>query len=1788
MTTAKHPPIIPGYEIKSEIYAGYKTLVYRAIREQDQLAVVIKLLHCEYPTFNELLQFRNQYIITKNLNFPGIVQPLSLETYGNSYILVMEDLGSISLAEYIKNHKISLKRFLEIAIQLTNILDCLVMNGVIHKDIKPGNILIHPQTKQVQLIDFSIASLLPKETLKVQNPHVLEGTLAYISPEQTGRMNRVIDYRSDFYSLGVTFYELLVGELPFISQDPMELVHCHIAKMPVDLRKRKEIPRVVADIVMKLMAKNAEDRYQSALGLKSDLEICWSQFVNFGKITDFTIGQMDVCDRFLIPEKLYGREAEVQILLDAVTRVSTGTTELMLVAGFSGIGKTAVVNEVHKPITQMQGYFIKGKFEQFNLNIPFSAFVQALRDLIGQLLSASDAELTAWRKKILESVGDNGQVLIAVIPELENIIGKQPPIAELSGSAAQNRFNLLFQKFIAVFATAEHPLVMFIDDLQWADLASLELIKLLLQEQNYLLLLGAYRHNEVAVAHPLMLLLEELQKTGKTVNTITLLPLTYADINQLVADTLHCTTERSHPLTELITRKTQGNPFFITQFLKALHEDKQITFNHQQGYWECDISAITALSLTDDVVEFMAQQLEKLPQPTQEVVKLAACIGNSFDLATLAIVYQQSATNTAIAVWNALAEGLILPQSQLYKFYHRSQQREVNSDSMANVTYRFLHDRVQQAAYALIPTAEKQTTHLTIGKLLLHQTPKVELETKIFDLVNQFQLGIDLVTGAAERQKLAELNLMAGRRAKSATAYGAADKYYTTAIKLLANYSWSDFYDLKLEIYTEAVEVAYLRGDFPQMEQLSEIVLQQVNKILDAVPIYETKIQACSARNQLRLGIDMGVAILHELGINLPPDPSNEDAAAALEKTRLLLGAQKAADLLHLPIMTDTRIQAAIRILSSMFGIAYNCSPEMLPLVICQQVNLSIAYGNTPLSAFAYATYGLILNAFTGAVEISYEFGQLALNLIEKLSTPHLNAKIQAIFNNFIRHWQDRLHNTLTSSLQGYYSGLATGDIEWAVWCICGYSFHVYCAGQELQELEQELASYGQAIAKLQQTTAVNYQKTYHQAVVNLLGGNEIPHRLVGDVYNVEEMLPQHLEVNDRPAVYHAKINTVILCYLLGEYQQAIAEAKIAEQYLDGVPGLYVSVLLPFYDALALMAVDNSAATGERVQSHQDQLEEWAKSAPSNHLHKFQLVAAEVSRAVGQYYAASELYDLAIAGAQANDFIQEEALANELAAKFYWSRGKEKIAAGYMQAAYYCYARWGAKVKTADLEKRYPQLLRPILQQVAVNVNPLETLAAIATPNVSIQASPQATHSSISNINTALDFATILKASQSLSTTIKLDELLHQLTQIILQNSGGDTCILILPDNQGCWQVQAVATPEKTQLGCQSLEGNVNFPVKLLQYVKNTQEVIVIDDLKTELAIIDEYLTQQQPKSIFCLPIRYQGKLIAIMYLQNRFTSSVFTSDRIVIINFLCTQAAISLENARLYQQTQQALEDLQAAQLQIIQSEKMLALGNLVAGVAHEMNNPLGFIAVTLEQLKPMIADITTHLQLYQDTFPEPGAEILDHAAEIDVDYCLEDMPKMIDSMIMAGDRLKNISTSLRIFSRADQDYPVPFNIHEGLDSTILILKHRLKANQHRPAIQVVTEYADLPLIECFPGQLNQVFMNILANAIDAIEESQIGRNFQEITEKPPYISIKTIIIDNHLQITIADNGIGMSAEVQARIFDHLFTTKTVGKGTGLGLAIVRQIIEEKHGGSLTVNSEISQGTQFIITLPT
>ncbi|MGD1805024.1 trifunctional serine/threonine-protein kinase/ATP-binding protein/sensor histidine kinase [Dapis sp. BLCC M126] len=1808
MTTPSSPPVIPGYKISSQLYVGSRTTVYRAIREPESLAVVMKMLTSEYPSFNELLQFRNQYNISKNLNIPGIIRPLSLEYYGNGYILVMEDNGEISLQEYIKTNILSIVEFLEIAIQLTNILRKLHQSNVIHKDIKPANILIHPQTKQVKLIDFSIASLLPKETQEIKSPNILEGTLAYISPEQTGRMNRGIDYRSDFYSLGVTFYELLTGELPFTSDDLMELVHCHIAQMPMPLstsftktENRGEIPQVLSDIVMKLMAKNAEDRYQSGLGLKYDLENCLEQLKETGKIYDFEIAQRDVCYRFLIPEKLYGREKEVSTLLKAFDRVTNGTSEMMLVAGFSGIGKTAIVNEVHKPITRQQGYFIKGKFDQFNRNIPLSAFVQAFRDLMGQLLSENDVQLATWRTKILAAVGENGQVIVEVIPEVEQIIGKQPPITELSGAAAQNRFNLLFQKFIQVFATKEHPLVIFLDDLQWTDLASLQLLQLLMNEVNcgYLLILGAYRDNEVFPAHPLMLTLEQIQKAGAVVNTITLQPLEEMTVNHLLADTLNCSEELAQPLTQLVYQKTKGNPFFTTQFLKALHENGWIQFQPEQGYWECNIAVVRQLALTDDVVEFMALQLQKLSVETQAVLKLAGCIGNKFDLTTLAVVSEKSLGDTAKALWKALQEGLILPQGQLYKLYVE-QITPVVDDSGQTATYKFLHDRVQQAAYSLIPEDQKQITHLQIGQLLLHNTSKTEREERIFEIVNQLNMGMDLITEPEQRNELAHLNLIAGRKAKVANAYAASFEYLMLGIELLPLDSWLQCYDLTRSLYESAAEVAYLGNNFEEMERLIEVVLKQTPTLLDRIKVYDVKIQGYGSQNEFPKALDVALTVLNSLGFSLPESPSQSDIQQALAKNKTFWQEKAPLELIGLPEMEMVESKAAMQILSSIIPIAYQVSPPLFVLSVLKQVDLSLQYGNTDLSAHAYAAYGCILCSMTGEIEEGFDFGQLSLTLLEKFPAKELKAKSLYPVSAIVTHWRQFLGSTLKPLLECYTYALESGDLFHTAWAIYMYGYHSYFMGKELSELEQEMTAHSEQISKIRQESVSQIHNICRQAIFNLMGMNDFPWELRGSAYDEQIMVPLAEAANNQTTLCKYYIQKLILCYWFDDQLTALKIADLVEPYLNAVVG-YVDVpLFHFYDSLARLSVlpqiDESEREGilTKVGANQEKMKKWAHHSPSNYLHKFELVEAERHQVLGNKAEALDYYDRAIAKANENSYIQEEGLGNELAAKFYLNWGKEKIAAGYMQEAYYCYARWGAKAKNSDLEKRYPQLLKPILQQQQVTITPLETIEKITF--VEKFSSTHISTSGNTSISDALDFASILKAAQTISSSIELDRLVTSLTKIILENSGAKKSVLILPKNE-TWHVKAITfinhqetSPEQIQtiLDLESIETCKNIPRKIINYVKNTQETILIDNCQTDISgIIEEYMLEYQPQSILCTPIINQGNLVGILYLENQLTSGVFTKQRLQVINLLSSQAAISLENARLYQQAQQALKDLQQAQLKIVQSEKMSALGNLVAGVAHEMNNPLGFILATLQQTKPIVTDIIEHLKLYQETFSQASEEIIKHADEIDLDYNLEDLPKMIDLMVVAANRLKNISISLRTFSRADKYHKVKFNIHNGLDSTILILKHRLKANTQRPAIEVITDYGDLPQVDCFPGQLNQVFMNILANAIDALDDSNDGRSFQEIKANPNKIIIKTITENEQVKISISDNGKGISPEVKTRIFDHLFTTKEVGKGTGLGLAIAKQIIEEKHEGRLEVESELGKGTSFYIQLP-
>jgi PAS domain S-box-containing protein len=1557
---------LPGYDIAELIYSSSKTLIYRGWRSVDQRPVMIKVINTEYPSVSELIHFRNQLTIARYLNIPGVIQPLALEPCGNGYALVMEDEGFISLREYLtsqrlSNHaersdphadapaRLSLDDFFSIAIQLASVLEGLYQHHIIHKDIKPQNILFHPQSKQIKLTDFSLSSRLPRENPVLHSPNVLEGTLAYMAPEQTGRMNRGVDYRADFYALGITFYELLTGQLPFQSTDPMELVHSHIAQQPIaPIVLNSLIPETVNQIILKLMAKTAEDRYQTAFGLRQDLERCQQEWQQQGGVSNFPLATRDICDRFTIPETLYGREQEVATLLAAFDRVS-GTdqstkshhSELMLVAGYSGVGKTAVVNEVHKPIVRQRGYFIKGKFDQFQRNIPFSAFVQALRDLMRQLLTESRDRIREWQAKILAAVGNNGQILIEVIPELEWVIGAQPAPPNLSGMAAQNRFNLLVQKFIQVFTTSAHPLVFFLDDLQWADSASLHLIRLLIADTDtpYLLLIGAYRDNEVNPAHPLMLTLEEIRKANAAVNQITLAPLDVRSLNCLVADTLSCSAEQAVPLSQLIFQKTNGNPFFTTQFLKSLHQSGLIYFDFENYGWQCDLAQVRTLAASQDVVEFMTLQLQRLPLSTQNVLRLAACIGNEFDLATLSVVYEQSPSQTAIELWPALQEGLVLPISEVYKFY---QTQALNGDSSPDQsddqfdpslqglikqapTYRFLHDRVQQSAYSLIPSLDKQLTHLSIGRLLLQNAcQSSNLDDRLFEIVNQLNVGADLIDDRVEQVELAKLNLTAGRKAKSATAYAAAVSYLSTGLHLLEPDGWQQQYDLMLALYEEAAEAAYLNGQFDQMGQWLAIVWQQATTLLDQMKAYEIQIQAYIAQDQPIEAVNVALAVLKSLGVYLPHNPKHYHVLLALWQTRLALLSKRIDQLVQLPLMTDPTKLAATRILASVMSAASFSLPNLFILIALKILNLSLQYGNLDLSAYAYGTYGQILCGIVGDVNQGYQFGQLAVRLLTKLNAKHLKAKVLMVVNDFVVHWRAHVKETLAPFIEAYQSGLETGDLEFSARSAMVYAYHSYFMGQDLTALSQEIANYSIAIRNLKQTKFIYMNERYRQVVLNLIGQSDNPCRLVGEAYNEDELLPLHFQSNDRNAIFNVYFHKAILCYLFQEYSEALTNIVNAKNYLANATGLLLVPLFHFYESLIQLSMFSSVSNIRQKQilrqvtANQRKLKRWAHHAPMNHLHKFYLVEAERYRVLQQWSQACDAYDRAISLAEEHEYINETALANELAARFYLEQSRSKLAQLYLTDAYYSYVRWGAKAKVKALEKQYPQLATLVSGKSSGLVARLSTQGQETDE---LGTTSTLTASSI-NIAEALDLTTVLKASQVLSGEIQIERLLSTLMQMAIENAGAETGVLILPEGDQ-WLVQAKVTKDKSNpeaLQVDSLlqsilvENNSDVPATLINYVGRTQQAIALGDASHEaMFVADPYIRQHQPKSVLCFPILRLGALVGILYLENNLTTDAFTRDRLEVLELLMTQAAISLENARLYEQLRSYSHTLEA-----------------------------------------------------------------------------------------------------------------------------------------------------------------------------------------------------------------------------------------------------------------------------------
>jgi PAS domain S-box-containing protein len=1488
---------LSGFTITDLLQEGTKSLIYRGVRDADGCSVVIKGLRPEVCTARNVEQLKHEYTIAQQLNLPGTVQALDLEFDRGLPYLILEDFGGRSLDQLLGQFR-EPAAFLNIALQIVDALAQIHQRHIVHKDIKPQNIIVNLDCNQIKIGDFGLAAFLPYESQIVSHSNRIEGSLPYLSPEQTGRMNRGIDQRSDLYALGVTFYEMLTGQLPFQGADPLEWIHCHIAKTSISPTVvNPAIPQILSEIILKLLAKVAEERYQSAIGLQADLERCLQLWETARQLSSFTIAEHDISDRLQIPQKLYGREPEITQLLTVFEQVvTTGKPELILVSGYSGVGKSSLVNELHKPIVQTQGIFISGKFDQYKRNIPYSTIVQAFQGLVRQLLTEPEEKLVIWRDRIQSAVGKNGKLITDVIPEVELIIGEQPPIPVLGAAETQNRFNLVFQNFIGAFAQSDHPLAIFLDDMQWADSATLNLIQTLITGATlrFLCFLLAYRDNEVDISHPFSLMVEKLRQQEIPLTEIVLAPLDLSCVSQLIAETLRCSLEQSEPLAQLVLHKTNGNPFFVNEFLKTLCQENLLTFNAVEKVWQWDIKQIEAKGFTDNVVNLMIEKMQKLRPKTQQLLKLASCIGNRFDLEILAIVAQQATHTVADAMREAVLRGLILGEEQT---------------EAAEEYYSFAHDRIQQAAYALIPDAEKQLVHLQIGRLLLKHLKSEQLEDQLFDVVNHLNLGQELIIEQAEKHQLMQFNVLAGKRAKASTAYVPALRFFDTASRLLPSDAWKSDYDQVFNLFTELAECEYLTGNLERAESLFQLLLDKAQTALDQTTIYMLQIRLYQVAGRFDEAFNLGLAALRLFGVVFPETDEQVEAAVSWERQQAVenLGDRQIADLIHAPILEDPTLKTIISLLTSMGPPAYLSKPNLFPLVVLKALNYSLKFGNTEESCFAYSMYSMLLVSMFRDIPSGYAFSEMTIRLNQKLNDPKYKGTVLHIHGSHINVWCHPMTTDLPFLEQGFLGCVEAGDITMANYNGFQGSWQMLEAITPLADADRAIQKYLAFAQQSKHEAAYQTIRLQQQFILNLQGQTRHCQTLNDDEFNEAKALAilQQTEFASGIVFYH--VIKLIVLFTYEQYPEALQSAQKAFGILGAVRSLPIEANYLLHHALVLAALyphesrEIQAKFLETLHQHQQQLRYWADHCSANFLHKAVLVAAEIARIEGRDLEAMRLYEQSIKSAYEYEFVQYEALAYELAAKFYLNREFEAIAKTYLQEARNAYLRWGALGKVQHLEIHYPALL-PQLQPVS----PKNPAASSSTTFVSSKEQ--------------LDILSVIKASQTISSEIVLADLLKTLMQIAIEQAGAEVgYILLSRHDRLVIEVEAKANQTQEQLKIQQLiadaETSLSVPQSILNYVQRTQEVVILDNaVASDLFSEDRYIIQNQPKSILCLPIVHKTKLIAILYLENNLATGAFTQTQLSALEILSAQIAISLENAQLYKDIAESQEQLNLA----------------------------------------------------------------------------------------------------------------------------------------------------------------------------------------------------------------------------------------------------------------------------------
>lgn len=1675
-------------------------------------SVLLARLAAEQPPPASLERLTHEFGLKDELDGAWAARPLALTREGGRSVLVLEDAGGQPLA-HLLGLPLPIDACLRLAVSIADALCQLHRRGLVHKDLKPTHIVVDCADGHARLTGFGLTSRLPRERQAPEPPETIAGTLAYMAPEQTGRMNRSIDSRSDLYAFGITLYQMLTGTLPFAAVEPMEWVHCHIARAPVPPAVRVAgVPAMLSGIVMKLLAKTPEDRYQTAAGVAHDLRRCHDEWRRRGRIDEFPLDEHGTPDRLRIPEKLYGREHEVGQLVDAFSRiVASSTPELVLVSGYSGIGKSSVVNELHKALVPPRGLFASGKFDQYQRNIPYATLVQAFQSLVRTLLCKCDAELASWRAALQQALEPNARLMTDLIPELRLIIGDPPPVPALEPQQAQRRFLLVFRRFIGVFARPEHPLALFLDDLQWLDAATLDLLEDLLTSADlrHLMLIGAYRDNEVDATHPLTAKLESIRAAGGRIEAITLAPLGAVHVRQLIAEALHSEPACIEPLAALVCDKTGGNPFFVIQFLHALVEEDLLSFRHDARAWRWDADRIHAKGYTDNIVHLMIGKLARLPMATRHALQQMACLGNVVETARLSLVLGLPPAQVHAVLWEAIRLELV-------------ERREA--------VYAFAHDRVHEAAYSLIPEAARAAAHLRLGRLLAAHTPPETREESIFEIVGQLNRGAALIADGNEREQLAALNLSAGRRAKASTAYASALAYLVTGAGLLDDGATHP-HDLTFALALNRAECEFLTGQLAAADERLMALSAQATTTAERALVAFLHLDVYLVLDHSDRAVAVCLAFLRHVGIDWSPHPDDEAVRREYEQIWTRLGERGIESVLDLPPMDDATSLATVEALSKLFAPALQSDANLADLTICKGVSISLERGNCDASCVAYANLGRISGPRFGAYDAGYRFGMVGCQLVDQRGLTRFEAKTYLCFSIFVMRWMRPVRECRALLERAFDAANRSGDLSYGAYTRNNLVSDLLFGGTPLPEVQRE-AERGLAYAqKVGFGLVVEFIAT-QRAMVRMLRGHTPTFGSFDDAQFDERRTEAQFDSNPGLALgaYWYWTRKLQACYFAGNLAAALAAAARAEALQWAATSFFEEAEFQFFSALVRAARCDQGRHRDALLAHHARLQHWAELCPANFADRAYLVGAEIARIDERLVDAEHGYERAIHAAQESGFVHNEAIANELASRFYAARGLERIARAYMQDARYAYLRWGADGMVRQLEERYPYLR-------AESHAPGPT-TTITTP---------VEH---------LDLATVLKVSQAASADLVLEKLIDMVMRTAIEQAGAERGLLILSVG-GEPRIAAEATTggDAMQVVLQDgAPGQQRLPESVLYQVWRTHESVFADDATSEPAFAtDAYLHQHRTRSLLCLPLLNRAKLIGALYLENNLMARAFSPSRVAVLKLVASQAAISLENARLYRDLEEREAEVRETerryrevQTELAHANRVATMGQLAASIAHEVNQP---IAATVTNAQAALRWLRT----------APAN--------------LDEVGLALGRIVRDADRAADVIARIRELVRKAPPRRAPVDINAAIREVVALT--RGEATKSETSVRLALAEG-LPRIHGDRVELQQVLINLIFNALEAMRDSGKGGRRVEIRTASP--DPATVLV------SVSDSGPGFAPENIERVFLPFYTTKDTG--LGMGLSICRSIIDG-HGGRLWASENVPRGAVVQFTVP-